>query len=182
MTSRIVTVYFFLTKVFFHMLFTSDSFICGGKCHRPWHCGGRYGARQCGPQSNADNLIWRLFLIQLLRTMVSWRYKSIHNNTRNNQQTSPPWWWSHLPLQRRGFNDTTPHEGWGSLAHVLSKAAVEGFCLICYINVEINIFLSTLCLNELELVRRRQWWPKWHPSLLVAAHTIRTSSKHSIRH
>ncbi len=37
MTSRIMSFIFFLIKGFFHMIFTSDSFICGGKCHRPWH-------------------------------------------------------------------------------------------------------------------------------------------------
>jgi hypothetical protein len=34
----------------------------------------------------------------------------------------------------------------GSLAHVFSKAAVEEFCKNQWITVEINTFLSTLCL------------------------------------
>jgi hypothetical protein len=70
----------------------------------------------------------------------------------------------------------------GSLAHALSKAAAKGFCLIRKINVEINIFLSTLCVIEIELIRQQQWWPKRHPLPLAAAHDIRTSSKHSNRH
>ncbi len=44
MTSRIVTVNLFRIKVFFHMMFTSDSFICGGKCHRPWHYGRKHSS------------------------------------------------------------------------------------------------------------------------------------------
>ncbi len=72
--------------------------------------------------------------------------------------------------------------GAGGLAHVHSEAAVEGFCLIHWINVEINIFLLTLCLIELGLVRRQQWWPKRHPLSEAAAHNIQTSSKYGNRH
>ncbi len=58
----------------------------------------------------------------------------------------------------------------GSLAHIFSKATVEGFSSIQYINVESNIFVLTLCLIEFGLVRRQQWWPKRHPLLPAAAH------------
>jgi hypothetical protein len=37
--------------------------------------------------------------------------------------------------------------GGDSLAHILSKAAVEGCCLIHWINVEIDIFVSTSMFN-----------------------------------
>ncbi len=67
------------------------------------------GARLSAAKSNAVNLILRLFLHHFLHTMSSWRHESIHNNT-NNQQTPPPWWRSHLPLQWRGFNESTPSE------------------------------------------------------------------------
>jgi hypothetical protein len=39
-------------------------------------------------------------------------------------------------------------------------------------DVEINIFLSTLCLIELGLICRQQWWPTRYPSLLAAAKNI----------
>ncbi len=42
MTSQIMTVNFFRIKVFFCTIFTSDSFILGGECHRPWHYGGKH--------------------------------------------------------------------------------------------------------------------------------------------
>ncbi len=78
--------------------------------NRIYWCGARLG----GPKSNAVNLILRFFLYHLLHTMSSWHHESIHNNT-NNQQTTPPWWWSRLPLQRHGFNESTPPKGWVAL-------------------------------------------------------------------
>ncbi len=104
----------FSVSRFFRMIFTSDSFICGGECHRPWHYGGKhswYGARMGGPKYYAINLILRLFLYRFLHALSS---ESIHNNT-NTQQTSPPWWWSHLPLQRRWFYDFMLPEGRAAL-------------------------------------------------------------------
>ncbi len=62
-----------------------------------------------GSKSNAVNLILRFFLYHILHTMSSWRHKSIHNST-NKQQTPPPCWWSCLPLQRRGFDESTKYE------------------------------------------------------------------------
>jgi hypothetical protein len=32
----------------------------------------------------------------------------------NNRQTPPPWW-SRLPLQRHGFDEPMPPEGWAAL-------------------------------------------------------------------
>jgi hypothetical protein len=46
MTTLIIAERFFLIKVFLHG-FTSDSFICGGKCHRPWHYGGKHSLLKC---------------------------------------------------------------------------------------------------------------------------------------
>jgi hypothetical protein len=75
-----------------------------------------------------------------------------------------------LPLQQRGFNESTPTAG--GLMHIFSEAAVEGFSYIQKITVEINIFVSTLCLIKFELIRWQQWWPKRHPLLLAVAHNI----------
>ncbi len=72
------------------------------------------GARLGGSNSNAVNLILRLFLYQFLHTMSSWCHESIHNNT-NNQQTPPPWWWSRLPHQRHGFDEYTMSKWWVAL-------------------------------------------------------------------
>jgi hypothetical protein len=33
----------------------------------------------------------------------------------NKRLTPPPWWWSRSPLQRRGFDEPTPPEGWAAL-------------------------------------------------------------------
>ncbi len=141
----------------------------------------RYGARMGGSKSNAINLILRLFLHHILHTMklvTSRVHPQQHKQPANTttmvmELLAPPAGWI------RWYNAA---RGAGGLAHVHSEAAVEGFCLILWINVEINIFLSTLCLIELGLVRRRQWWPKRHPSSAAAAHNIRTSSKNSNRH
>ncbi len=42
MTSRIVWVNFFSVSRFFCMIFTSDSFLWRGECHRPWHYGRKH--------------------------------------------------------------------------------------------------------------------------------------------
>ncbi len=44
MTSRIVTLIFSVSRFFFARFFTSDSFIRWGKCHRPWHYGGKHNS------------------------------------------------------------------------------------------------------------------------------------------
>jgi hypothetical protein len=56
-------------------------------------------------------------------------------------------------------------------------AAIEGFCLIHYINVAIIYLCWPLCLIEFCLIRRRQWWPKRRPLSLAAANKVRTSQK-----
>ncbi len=43
MTTQINADFFFLIMLFFHTIVTFDSFICGGKCRRPWH----YGRKHC---------------------------------------------------------------------------------------------------------------------------------------
>ncbi len=86
-----------------------------------WH-----GARLRGSKSNAVNLILRLFLYHFVHTMSSWHHESIHNNT-NNQQTPPPWWWSRLPLQRHGFNKSTPSKWWAALCIYFPRLLLKGF-------------------------------------------------------
>jgi hypothetical protein len=76
-------------------------------------------------KNNAVNLILRLFLYHILHTMSSWRHESTHNST-NNQQTPPPWWWSHLPLQRHGFNESTPPEGQAALRIHFLRRLLKG--------------------------------------------------------
>jgi hypothetical protein len=90
----------------------------------PTHIG--YGACMGGPKYYAVNLILRLFLYHFLHTMSSWRHKSIHNNT-NNQQTPPPWWWSRSPLQRRGFDESTPSEWQAALLMFVLRPLLKGF-------------------------------------------------------
>ncbi len=82
-------------------------------------------ARQGGSKSNTINLILRLFLYHFLHTMSSWHHESIHNNT-NNQQTPPPWWWSRLPLQRRGFNESTPSKWQAALRIHFLRPLLKG--------------------------------------------------------
>ncbi len=84
------------------------------------------GARLGGSKSNAVNLISRLFLYHFLHMMSSWCHESIHNNT-NNQQTPPLWWWSRLPLQRRGFNESTTSEWWAALLMFVPRPLSKGF-------------------------------------------------------
>ncbi len=69
--------------------------------------------------------LW-LFFYHFLHTMSSWCHKSIHNNT-NNQQTPPPWWWSRLPLQRCGFNESTPSEWRAALHMFVPRPLSKGF-------------------------------------------------------
>ncbi len=83
------------------------------------------GARLRGSISNAINLILRLYLYHFLHMMSLWCHKSIHNNT-NNQQTPPPWWWSRSPLQRRGFEESTPSEWWAALRIHFLRLLLKG--------------------------------------------------------
>ncbi len=119
------------------------------------------GACLGGSKSNAINLILKLFLYHFLHTISSWCHESIHNNT-NNQQTPPPWWWSCLPLQQRGFNESTPSEWRAALCIHFLRPLLKGLVEFNK-NVEINLFVSTCMFNWWWLVRRQQWWPKRHP-------------------
>ncbi len=65
-----------------------------------------------------------------------------------------------------------PSGGW-PCACLFQGRCLKGFDRINKINVEINIFIPTLCLIELGLVRWKQWWPKRHPLSLAAANNIR---------
>ncbi len=86
----------------------------------------RNGAHVGGPKYYAVNLIFWLFLYHFLHTMSLWHHESIHNNT-NNQQTPPPWWRSRLPLQRRGFNESTPPEWRVALLMFVPRPLSKGF-------------------------------------------------------
>ncbi len=113
-----------------------------------------------------------LFLYRFLHTMSLWCHESIHNNT-NNQQTPLPWWWSCLPLQWRGFDESTPSK-WQAALPCLFRGHCQRI-LAESINWDRNqyFFLLTLCFIELGFNRLQQWWRKRHPLLVVAANNIR---------
>jgi hypothetical protein len=52
--------------------------------------------------------------------------KTATHNT-NTKQTSPPWWWSRLSLQRHGFDEFTPPEGWAALHIYFSRPLTKDF-------------------------------------------------------
>ncbi len=85
-----------------------------------------YGARVGGPKKHAVTLILRLFLYHFLHSMSSWCHESIHNNT-NDQQTPPPCWWSRSPLQRHGFNESTPSEWQAALLMFVPRPLLKSF-------------------------------------------------------
>ncbi len=93
---------------------------------RRWLISTRCGARLSASKSNAVNLILRLCLYYFLHMMSSWHHESIHNNT-SNQQTPPPWWWSCSPLQRCGFDDTTPPEERAALRMFIPRPLSKDF-------------------------------------------------------
>ncbi len=124
------------------------------------------GARLGGSKSNAINLILRLLLYHFLHTMSLWHHESIHNNT-SNQQTPPPWWWSRSPLQRCGFDDTTPPE-WRLALRIhflrpLSKGLVKFNKLM-----QKSIYLyQPLCLIDVGSSAGNNGGQKRYPSLLA---------------
>jgi hypothetical protein len=75
-----------------------------------------YVARIGGTKNNTINLIVsNMFTLRLcsgtfLHTM-SLTTTHNHITLHTTQRTSPPWWWSCLPLQQRGFNESTPPKG-----------------------------------------------------------------------
>jgi hypothetical protein len=62
-------------------------------------------------------MFWYFFTYDELRQQET----ATHNT--NTEQTLPPWRWSHLPLQRRGFDESMPAEGWQPCAY-----SVQGRC------------------------------------------------------
>jgi hypothetical protein len=72
--------------------------------------------------------------------------------------------------RRAGSHLAAPCPGWP-----FSVAAIEGFCLIHYINVEINAFMSTSRLIKFGLVRRQQRWLIRRPLSSAAANKVHTS-------
>ena len=81
---------------------------------------GRYGASLGGTLCYINNPTLRLFshtCLHISRTCL--HTTSDDNQTRrhkstNNRQTPPPWW-SRSPLQRHGFDEPKPPEGWAAL-------------------------------------------------------------------
>ena len=78
----------------------------------------RCGASQCGAKSKVFNLILRLFCGNCLHTTSDDDQTRRHICT-NNRQTPPPWW-SRSPLQRHGFDEPMPPEGWAALRMFVS--------------------------------------------------------------
>jgi hypothetical protein len=121
-----------------------------------------------------------LFLHHFLHTMSLWRHESIHNNATTNKHHHHGDGAAH---PSSGMDSMIPHCPRGGRPCACS---FQGHCwriLFDSLNLCRNhIFLLTLWLIELGLIRRQQWWPKRHPSSSAAAHNIRTSSKHSNRH
>ena len=81
----------------------------------------RYGASLGGAKSNVFNPTLRLFshtcLISLILVYIRRVTTTRRDGTKstNNRQTPSPWWWSRSPLQRRGFDEPMPPEGWAAL-------------------------------------------------------------------
>ncbi len=65
-----------------------------------------YGTSLGGPLCNTHNPILRLFSCTCLHTT------SEDNQTRPRKKHKR--WWSYLPLQRRGFDESMPLEGWAA--------------------------------------------------------------------
>jgi len=92
----------------------------------------RYGASLGGALCFINNPTLRLFshtCLQISRTRL--HTTSDDNQTRrhictNNRQTPPPWW-SRLPLQRHGFDETMPPEGWAALHMFVSMSPSKRF-------------------------------------------------------
>ena len=80
-----------------------------------------YGASLGGALCYINNPILRLFSHTCLHiSHTRLHTTSDDDQTRrhictNNRQTPSPWWWSHSPLQRCGFDESMPPEGWAAL-------------------------------------------------------------------
>jgi hypothetical protein len=80
-----------------------------------------YGASLGGALCYINNPTLRIFshtCLHISRTHL--HTTSDDDQTRrhictNNRQTPSPWWWSRSPLQRRGFDESMPPEGWAAL-------------------------------------------------------------------
>jgi len=100
----------------FDIPFVADWHKIGDYRQRQTDC--RHGASQCGAKSNIFNLILRLFCGTCLHTTSDDDQTRWHICT-NNRQTPPPWW-SRSPLQRHGFDEPMPPEGWAALCMFVS--------------------------------------------------------------
>jgi len=87
-------------------------------------------------------------------------------------QTTPSWCWSCSPLQRRGFDEPMPPEGWAVLRMFVSRPHSKRFNRLNKLK-KIWIYILASCSIKFGLVRRRLWWPKRHPLSLAAANKIR---------
>ena len=84
--------------------------VCTGK----WSTSNRYGASLGGALCFINNPTLRL--LSYLSTYDEWRRSDeTAQKSTNNRQTPSPWWWSCLPLQRCGFDESIPPEGWAAL-------------------------------------------------------------------
>ena len=87
-----------------------------------------YGARQCGKQSNAYNLILRLICGTCLHMTSDDDQTRPQHTSQPTWQTTSPWWWrrsSHLQPPAVWIWWTHAAWGVGGFAHVHSKATVK---------------------------------------------------------
>ncbi len=109
MTSQIMMVFFSLSG-FFCMVFMSDSFIHGGKCHRPWH----YDGKHILLNVTIDLLANRWCKIQLTVVPDLWISKQIQD---------PSMWWD-APHTMVAFLHGMNHHlstGWHLEYHKISR-------------------------------------------------------------
>ena len=73
------------------------------------------GAHLGGSLCHTHNLTLRLFSRTCLHTRSLRRPDETAQKEQTTWQTTSPWCWSRSPLQRRGFDEPMPPEGWAAL-------------------------------------------------------------------
>jgi hypothetical protein len=93
-------------------------------------CRHRCGARLSGSKSNAVNLILRLFVYHFLHTMSLWCHETSQSTTTQNTNNTTTMVGELLAPPVAWIQWIHAAQGAGGLVHILSKAALEGFCFI----------------------------------------------------
>ena len=80
----------------------------------------RYGASLGGPLCNTSKMY------------VQWVRLTSHEpetaqKAQTTWQTTSPWCWSRLPLQRHGFDEPMPPEGWAALRMFVPRPLLQWF-------------------------------------------------------